>query len=341
MVLEELVSDAGSADPLRLRERPIPSPSNGEVLLRVLVCGVCHTELDEIAGRTAPPHLPVVPGHQVVGIVEAAGQGADGLSVGRRVGVAWIGGACEECYDCVRGFENLCTNFVATGRDRDGGYADYMTARADFAVPIPDLIADAAAAPLLCAGAVGYRSLRLAGIKDGEPLGLTGFGASGHIVLQFARHLYPRSPLVVFARSAEEQEFARSLGATWAGGTEHEPPMKLRAVIDTTPAWRPVLAALRNLAPGGRLVINAIRKEARDRDELRDLSYEEQLWMEREIKSVANVTRKDVRDALVLAAEIGLRPAVEEHSLERANEALVAIRDRHIRGAKVLRVRGS
>lgn len=336
MVLEQLDPQGASGEPLRLTERPVPEPGPGEVLLRVLVCGVCHTELDEIAGRAAPPRLPVVPGHQVVGIVEGRGPGVAGPSIGDRVGVAWIGGACGACEQCRRGFENLCPEFTATGRDRDGGYAEFMTARAEFMTPIPAGIDDATAAPLLCAGAVGYRSLQLTGLEDGQALGLTGFGASGHIVLQLSRALYPRSPVLVFARSPEEREFARSLGASWAGGTDDEPPLKLRAIIDTTPAWRPVLAALRNLAPGGRLVINAIRKEPRDQDELRGLSYEDQLWMEREIKSVANVTRADVRGMLDAAAAIGLRPEVEEYPLERANEALVAIRDRHIRGVKVL-----
>jgi propanol-preferring alcohol dehydrogenase len=337
MRLERLDPAGTSPAPLRLSEAPKPEPGSGELLLRVLVCGVCHTELDEIAGRTAPPRLPVIPGHQVVGVVEAAGPGASAAR-GTRVGVSWIGGACGTCEWCGAGFENLCPQFVATGRDRDGGYAEFMTARQDFAIPIPEAIDDAAAAPLLCAGAVGYRSLRLTGLRDGEPLGLTGFGASAHIVLQLARHLYPQSSVFVFARNAEERAFAASLGATWTGDTGDRPPEALQAIIDTTPAWRPVLAALRSLRPGGRLVINAIRKEDRDREELRELSYAEQLWMEREIKSVANVTREDVGGMLLVAAQMGLKPEVEEVPLEMANDALTVIRDRRIRGAKVLRV---
>lgn len=338
MLLEALDPAGESAAPLRMVNRPIPTPGAGEILIRVLACSVCHTELDEIAGRTAPPRLPVVPGHQVVGIVQAPGAGVTTPVAGERVGVAWIGGACGACSYCRQGFENLCPGFTATGRDRDGGYAEFALARADFAIPIPAALDDASAAPLLCAGAVGYRALRLAGLADGEPLGLTGFGASGHLVLQLARSLYPRSPVAVFARSPQEREFALSLGATWAGDTQDQPPTALRAIIDTTPAWTPVLAALQNLTPGGRLVINAIRKEPRDRDELRGLSYEHQLWMEREIKSVANVTRQDVRDMLAAAVAAGIRPEVREYPLEKANEALLDIRDRHIRGATVLRV---
>mgnify|MGYP000887924573 CR=1 FL=1 len=338
MLLEQLDPGGVSVTPLRIVERERPAPGAGEVLIRVLVCGVCHTELDEIAGRAAPSLLPIVPGHQVVGVVEQLGAEVTGHRIGERVGVAWIGSACGGCAYCESGFENLCAKFVATGRDRDGGYAEYVTARADFAIPVPEEITDAEAAPLLCAGAVGYRSLRLAAIQDGEPLGLTGFGASGHIVLQLARFLYPRSAVSVFARSAEERAFARELGASWTGETADTPPEQLRAVIDTTPAWQPVLSALRTLAPGGRLVINAIRKEAGDSDALAGLSYEQQLWMEREIKSVANVTRQDVRDMLATAVQMRLRPEVAEFPLEEANAALVALRDRHVRGAKVLRV---
>ena len=213
MLLEQLDPGGVSVTPLRIVERERPAPGAGEVLIRVLVCGVCHTELDEIAGRAAPSLLPIVPGHQVVGVVEQLGAEVTGHRIGERVGVAWIGGACGGCAYCANGFENLCARFVATGRDRDGGYAEYVTARADFAIPVPEEITDAEAAPLLCAGAVGYRSLRLAAIQDGEPLGLTGFGASGHIVLQLARFLYPRSAVSVFARSAEERAFARELGA--------------------------------------------------------------------------------------------------------------------------------
>jgi propanol-preferring alcohol dehydrogenase len=214
-----------------------------------------------------------------------------------------------------------------------------MTVPAHYAYPIPETFSDAEAAPLLCAGAIGFRALRLAGLRNGEPLGLTGFGGSAHLVLQLARHLCPRSPIFVFARDAASREFARSLGADWAGDTADRPPEPLRSVIDTTPAWKPVVEALGNLRPGGRLVINAIRKEDRDRDELARLSYHDHLWMEREIKSVANITAADIREFLPIAAEIPLRPKIEAYPLEAANRALAELRRGPVRGAKVLVVR--
>jgi propanol-preferring alcohol dehydrogenase len=207
-----------------------------------------------------------------------------------------------------------------------------------FVHPIPGTFTDVQAAPLLCAGAIGYRSLRLAGLADGETLGLTGFGASGHLVLKLARHQYPHSIVFVFARSEEERRFALELGANWAGDTREVAPRKLDAVIDTTPVWTPVVEALRNLAPGGRLVINAIRKEEADKTALLSLEYPAHLWLEKEIKSVANVTRDDVRQFLRLAAEIPIVPEVQEYDLEDANQALLDLKRGKIRGAKVLRV---
>ena len=309
-VIERIVSlgTDGTPAPLRLVDLPIPSPGPGEVLLRVSVCGVCHTELDEIEGRTPPPHLPIVPGHQVVGQVVETGAGCQRLRVGDRVGVAWIYSACGRCHRCLAGDENLCPEFKATGRDVNGGYAEFLVVREEFAHPIPPTFSDAEAAPLLCAGAVGYRALRLTGLTDaGEPLGLVGFGASNHLVLLLARHKYPRSPVFVFARAASERAFALELGAAWAGEIGQTPPAPPRAIIDTTPVWRPILEALRWLAPAGRLVINAIRKEDGDRDALVNLDYAAHLWQEKEIKTVANVTRRDVRECLDLAAEIGLK----------------------------------
>jgi len=254
------------------------------------------------------------------------------------VGVAWIFSACGECEYCRSGQENLCRNFTATGRDADGGYAEYMTVPEAFAHPIPDGFADVEAAPLLCAGAVGYRSLRLTGIKNGQTLGLTGFGASGHLVLKTARYQYPKTRVYVFARSKEEQAFARELGAVWAGDTNDQPPELLDAIIDTTPVWGPIVASLSSLKAGGRLVINAIRKEEVDKQELRGLDYARHLWMEKEIKSVANVTRRDVSEFLDLAARIPIRPEVQEYKLEDANQALLELKQRKIRGAKVLRI---
>ncbi len=228
--------------PLELSEVPDPIPGPGEVLIRVSVCGVCHTELDEIEGRTPPPSLPIIPGHQVVGHVVQCGPRPTALGPGARVGVAWIYSACGRCGYCRRGLENLCPAFRATGRDANGGYAELMVVRQEFAYPIPESpMTDAEAAPLLCAGAIGYRSLRLANLPNGGRLGLTGFGASAHLVLKLVRHRDPDAEVFVFARSEAEREFAKELGASWAGDTADTPPALLDAIIDTTPAWRPVV----------------------------------------------------------------------------------------------------
>jgi propanol-preferring alcohol dehydrogenase len=338
MALNKLGSIDENKNPLQLEDRSDPSPDRGQILMKVLTCGVCHTELDEIEGRTSPPQLPVIPGHQVVGRVVERGPDANRFQVGDRIGVAWIYSACGECRHCRDGEENLCSDFKATGRDADGGYAEYMTISEDFAYPMPAVFSDSEAAPLLCAGAVGYRSLRLTDLQDGHSLGLTGFGASGHLVLQMARHQYPDSSIQVFARSEQERDFARQMGAAWAGDTVEDSPQKLDAIIDTTPVWKPVVEALKNLTPGGRLVINAIRKEELDKDYLLKLDYPTHLWMEKEIKSVANVTRRDVSEFLELAAQIPIRPEVQEYALEEANQALVELKMRKIRGAKILRI---
>ena len=338
MVLNELCNLKENHTPLELMEIPDPVPSGEEILVKVSACGVCHTELDEIEGRTPPPHLPIVLGHQVVGRVEATGSRANTFRIGDRVGIAWIYSACGMCKFCMEGNENLCQAFKATGRDFNGGYAQYMTVPEGFAYRIPQVFNDSEAAPLLCAGAIGYRSLRLAGLKDGQNLGLTGFGASGHLVLKMVRHLYPRAKVFVFARSAKERAFSLELGAVWAGEVVEESPEKLYCIIDTTPAWKPVVEALKNLDSGGRLVINAIRKEEMDKDYLLRLAYPTHLWMEKEIKSVANVSRRDVSESLVLASEMGIKPEIQEFALEEANEALVELKTRRIRGAKVLRI---
>lgn len=319
-------------------ELPIPVPDEGEILVKVSVCGVCHTELDEIEGRTPPPVMPIIPGHQIVGTVAQKGGGTNQFETGDRVGIGWIHSACGRCDFCRRGDENLCRMFRATGRDVDGGYAEYAKVHEDFAFRIPAVFADAEAAPLLCAGAIGYRSLRLSGIRDGGALGLTGFGASAHLVMKMVRHRYPGTRVFVFARSEGERNFAGELGAHWTGDTEDVPPEELDSIIDTTPAWKPVLCALTNLKSGGRLVINAIGKEARDRDSLLSLDYPAHLWREKEIKSVANVTRRDITEFLELAAEIPIKPEVQEFALADANKALGELRARKIRGAKVLRI---
>lgn len=338
MILARISNLSKEREPLLLTELPDPVPGPGDLLLKVSACGVCHTELDEIEGRTPPPHLPVVPGHQVVGRVQSKGDRVTGFEVGSRVGVAWIFSSCGTCYFCRHGNENLCTQFRATGRDVNGGYAEYMVVPADSAFQIPEPFSDAEAAPLLCAGAIGYRSLKLAGIEDGQSLGLTGFGASAHLVLKMARFRFPETGIYVFARSKKEQAFALELGAAWAGSTEDSPGVSLDAIIDTTPVWKPVVEALTHLKPGGRLVINAIRKEEMDKDSLLGLDYATHLWMEKEIKSVANVARSDVKEFLELAAAIPIKPEYQEYSLEEANLALLELKNRKIRGAKVLRI---
>jgi propanol-preferring alcohol dehydrogenase len=332
MVIDRIVSLDEDEAPLTLTQLPDPEPAAGEVRIRVSACGVCHTELDEIEGRAAPPRLPVVPGHEVVGRVDRRGPGANRFAEGDRVGVGWIhhaSGAPDE---------NLDPGFVATGRDHNGGYAEYLTVPEAYACPIPEVFSDTEAAPLLCAGSVGYRSLRLTNLSNGDPLGLTGFGGSAHIVLQLARYLYPDSPVYVFARGAQARAFALQLGADWAGATADHPPQPLQAIIDTTPAWKPVVLALARLRPGGRLVINAIRKEDADQHELLGLRYHEHLWMEKEIKSVANVTHYDIAGFLPIAARVPIRPAVETYPLEEANRALLELKRGPVRGAKVLTI---
>ena len=339
MLLNKLTDMQYDETPLVLADIPVPEPGPGEVQVEISTCAVCHTELDEIEGRTPPPRLPVVPGHQAVGRVSALGPGATRLRVGDRVGVAWIYSACGQCEYCRAGEENLCPEFRATGRDVDGGYAEYMTVPEQFAYPIPECFSDLQAAPLLCAGAIGYRSLHLTGLQDCQCLGLTGLGASAHLVLPMVRRRFPGSSVSVFARSEKERAFARELGAVWAGDTTDSAPEPLHCIIDTTPAWTPVVEALRNLRPGGRLVINAIRKQESDKAVLQQLDYPQHLWLEKEIKSVANVARRDVTDFLQLAAEIPLLPEVQPYPLEEANRALSELKRGNVRGAKVLQIR--
>lgn len=338
MILKNIVDLAKNRSPLEATDLPTPRPEGREILIKVSACGVCHTELDEIEGRTPPSRFPIVPGHQVVGRVEKTGKDARRFEIGDRVGVAWIHFACGTCKFCREGMENLCDEFRATGRDVNGGYAEYMTVNEGFAYAVPAVFTDSEAAPLLCAGAIGYRSLKLTDMKDGENIGLTGFGASGHLVLKMVRHTYPHSKVFVFSRTDREKEFAKELGAAWAGSAEEHSPDKLHSIIDTTPAWRPVVEALKNLEKGGRLVINAIRKEDADKDALLALDYSRDLWMEKEIKSVANITRRDVAEFLQLAADIPIRPEVQEYRLDEANRALIELKERKIRGAKVLKI---
>ena len=322
--------------PLKLSHVDLPNPGASEVTIRISCCGVCHTELDEIEGRTPPAHFPIIPGHQVIGTVEATGAHANKYKVGDRLGVAWIYASCGKCEFCLNDQENLCADFQATGRDKHGGYAESMNIDEQFAYSIPSVFEDAEAAPLLCAGAIGYRSLKLTELQDGQVLGLTGFGASGHLVLKMSRHLYPNSKVMVFARSRDEQKFAVELGAFWAGEVSDSPPLKAHSIIDTTPVWHPTVGSLIHLRPAGRLVINAIRKESGDQSSLMDIRYQDHLWMEKEIKSVANITRKDVGEFLQLAADIPIKPKIETYPFEKANEALLDLKHKHVKGAKVL-----
>lgn len=344
MLLREITSLKHNSTPLSFDETDEPILGEGEVLIRVTRCGVCHTELDEIEGRTPPLHLPAILGHQVVGVVEdpsgdlSRSVTTEVVTTGQRVGVAWIGSTCGHCQYCRNGQENLCPEYKATGRDINGGYAEYMKVRADFVHPIPDSISDSEAAPLLCAGAVGYRSLRLCNLNDGQSLGLMGFGGSNHLVLKVAKHKFPNSPIFVFSRNPSEREFALALGAIWAGAIDEVPPAGLDAIVDTTPVWGPVSEAMKRLKPGGRLVINAIRKEEADKEVLLKLDYPSQLWMEKEIKSVANVTRSDVREFLQLAADANIKPEFQEYELRDANQALLELKQGRIHGSKVLRI---
>jgi alcohol dehydrogenase, propanol-preferring len=336
MILKSITDLESNNEPLSMAKVPDPVPSGNEVLIKVSACGVCHTELDEIEGRTPPSRLPMIPGHQIIGKVAGTGVKVRNRKKGDRVGVAWIYSSCGRCSFCLGGYENLCPEFKATGRDANGGYAEYMTVHEDFTYYIPEIFTDSQAAPLLCAGAVGYRSVRLSGLQNCQNIGLTGFGASGHIVLQIIKYKYPDTKIFVFARSREERDFALELGASWAGDTTDNPPLLLDSIIDTTPVWKTVIEALKNLKSGGRLVINAIRKEEVDKASLLKIDYSRHLWMEKEIKSVANVARNDVRDFLEVASRIPIIPEVQEYNLEDANLALTELKQRKIRGAKVL-----
>jgi len=326
--------------PLTLEDLPIPQPGPGQILVRISACGICHTELDEIEGRLEA-RLPIILGHEVVGRAESLGSGVTKFKAEDRVGIAWINSSCGECNFCQVGNENMCPEFRGTGCDADGGYAEYTVVSEDFAYPIPDRFSDSAAASLLCAGAIGYRALRLTNLRDGQILGLFGFGASAHIVIQIVKHKYSNSKVFVFTRprQQEHQNLARKLGADWVGATGETPPAKVNCAIDFTPAWNPIVEALGALEKGGRLVINAIRKEDKDKDSILRLDYPTHLWLEKEIKSVANITKRDAEEFLPLAAEIPIIPEVQEFKLDEANEALILLKQGKIQGAGVLRIR--
>lgn len=320
-------------EPLKLKDLPDPVPGRKEILIKVSVCGVCHTELDEIEGRLQP-NLPVIPGHQVIGAVTALGSGSRRFQLGDRVGIAWIYSACGTCRFCQGGNENLCPEFKSTGCHANGGYAQYMVIPEDYAYLIPGRFSDSQAAPLLCAGAIGYRDLMLSGIQKGQTLGLFGFGASAHIVIQVAT--YWGCEVFVFTRGEGHRELSKRLGASWTGGPEDPPPRKLHCAIDFTPVGETVPNALGALEKGGRLVVAVIRK----RNPIPPLDYARHLWDEKEIKSVANITRKDAEEFLSLAAQIPIVPEVQEFKLAEANQVLLLLKRGKIQGSGVLRVGG-
>ena len=313
---------------------PKPVPKDDELLLKVLACGVCHTELDEIEGRLKPAKLPIVLGHQIVGEIVEKGPDANTLDLGQRVGVTWLNSACGNCRFCLSGRENLCDHAMWTGLDVDGGYAQFTLVPEKFAHPIPQRFSDTEAAPLLCAGVIGYRAIRLAEIADGDVVGLYGFGASAHIVIQVLKHTNPKSPVFVFTRSSAHRDLAAQLGAEWAGAPADEPPAKLNKAIDFTPVGETVKRALAASDKGATVVINAIRKTT----PIPELDYAEHLWHERKIKSVANVTAQDAREFLPLAAEIPIIPHVQEFELAQANNALINLKKGKINGAAVLTI---
>ena len=329
MVLKEI--SPIEKEPLQMVDLPVPAPRPKEILVKVSVCGICHTELDEIEGRLQP-NLPVILGHEIVGRVEGLGSGVAKFALGDRVGIAWINSVCGKCHFCVEGNENLCLEYKGTGCHANGGYAQYTVVSEDFAYPIPDRFSDSEAAPLLCAGAIGYRDLILSGIKKSQTLGLFGFGASAHIVIQVAK--YWGCEVYVFTRGEEHRNLAKKLGAVWAGGPEEIPPQKVNCAIDFTPVGETVPNALRILEKGGRLVIAVIRK----RNIIPPINYAQLLWDEKEIKSVANITRNDAQEFLPLAAEIPIIPEVQEFRLDEANKALILLKEGKIQGAGVLRM---
>ncbi|MFC1580311.1 zinc-dependent alcohol dehydrogenase family protein [Thermodesulfobacteriota bacterium] len=320
--------------PLELTELPDPVPQSNQILVKVSACGICHTELDEIEGRLLPPRFPVVLGHEIVGRVVDFGPEATRFKTGDRVGIAWINSSCGVCKFCNRGNENLCDQFQGTGLDANGGYAQHTVVSEDFAYPIPEEFSDSHAAPLLCAGVIGYRALRLTGIGHGGILGLFGFGASAHIAIQVAKHWNCR--VFVFTRHGQtaHQDLARKLGADWVGATGETPPEKLEYAIDFTPVGETVREALMVLEKGGRVVVNAIRKM----DSIPPLDYAKYVWHERELKSVANVARQDALEFLPLAAEIGITPEIQEFPLERVNDALALLKQGKMQGAGVLKI---
>ena len=327
--LLERPAPAGDA-PLVVTSRPDPIPAPGELLLRVSACAVCRTDLQICEGDLEARRLPVVPGHQAVGAVEALGEGVEGWREGDRAGVAWLAGACGDCPRCDAGRENLCEAAQFTGWDRDGGFAERITVRADFAHALPEGLDAVEAAPLLCGGIIGYRALRLSGIEPGGRLGLYGFGASARLALQVATHW--GCEVFVATRSPRDRQRALALGAVWAGDTADTPPTPLDAAVTFAPAGEVVVAALRAVDRGGTVAVNAIHL-----DRVPEFPYE-LLWWERSLRSVANFTRRDAREFLALAAEIPIRTETEVYPLDAANQALADLAAGRVSGAAVLRI---
>lgn len=317
--------------PLVLKEIPIPEPGPGEVLIRVEVCGVCRTDLHVVEGDLPPVQPEIIPGHEVVGWVEKTGPGSAHFQPGDRVGAAWLFASDGTCPYCRRGDENLCENPLFTGYSRNGGYAEYMVAREDFIYPIPEGVSSREAAPFLCAGIIGYRALRRSEVGRGEPLGLYGFGASAHIVLQIARHW--DCPVYVCTRGEKHQELARQLGAVWVGASDAVPPQKLRSSILFAPVGELVPVALQSLDRGGTLALAGIYMTP-----IPVMDYDKNLFQERNLRSVTANTREDGQELLKLAAEIPLQTHTREFPLEQANGALQALKSDQINGAAVLRV---
>jgi len=329
MLLERF--DPISESPLKLTDVPIPEPRLGEIRIRIHVCGVCHTDLHTVEGELPDARLPVIPGHQVIGAVDKCGPCADRFQIGKRVGTAWLFSTDEICTYCRRGSENLCENARFTGYSADGGYAEFMVIPEKFAYAVPEIFKDVEAAPLLCAGIIGYRALRRSAIRPGEKLGLIGFGASAHVAIQVAVHWGCR--VYVFSRSAEHRALAEKLGAVWTGNTGEMPPEKLDGIVNFTPAGGTVPAGMAALDKGGTQALAGIYMTP-----IPEMDYMQFLYDERNLCSVANATREDGEELLKIAAEIPIRTTTQVFPLEEANHVLRLLKESRIDGAAVLRV---
>ena len=321
---------AAEEAPLNLAKLPIPEPGRGQVRMEVKFCGVCHTDLHTVEGEIHPPAMPITPGHQVVGVIDSLGDGVANLHEGERVGVPWLYSADGECKYCQRGKENLCPQARFTGFHVDGGYAEYMLAEAEYVLPLPAEIQNKQAAPLLCAGIIGYRSLKLADLEPGERIGLVGFGASAHLAIQVAR--YWGCEVYVFTRSKEHRRHARELGAAWVGGADDETPEYLDRAVIFAPAGSLVLKILPKLRPAGTLAINAIHMSP-----IPEMDYQ-MIYGERTLRSVANATYQDGVEFIQLAVEIPIRSTVNVYPLEKANQALIDLKHSRINGEAVLEI---